>query len=179
MTLQKDSGAPLLTKTSTQLIECGEVALMLPWSLQHYILVSLVWQDAVQPTQRETWYTTQSQNLWPTLCLAWKMCWGSGGTEFVGMANKCLIKLEPTSGQLSPCCTLIGWLGTGDWIAQGQRVETNTSGKKTKKLMKWSLIIFCCAYRSVPFLVVSREVFQETDRRVAEIHSQTLCGERV
>lgn len=44
-----------------------------------YVLVSLVGEGTLQATKRATWTPPQSQNLWPTICSARKMCWGNGG----------------------------------------------------------------------------------------------------
>lgn len=54
--LQTDSGNPLLRTTPIQQIDRGNVELVPTWSLQPYVIVSLV-------TKTEMWISTQPQNL--------------------------------------------------------------------------------------------------------------------
>ena len=43
-------------------------------SLHPYVLVSLMWENILQATKRETWKTMQPQSLWPTIGPACKTC---------------------------------------------------------------------------------------------------------
>lgn len=59
--LHTEMRTPLLRTTPTQLIEHGEVELIPTWSIQPYILMSLVWEGTLQATKRETSAAIQSQ----------------------------------------------------------------------------------------------------------------------
>lgn len=80
--LKTDRRAPLL-KTSTQLIEHREVKLVHAWSLHPYFLdTGRKQKPRHQPNHKAL----------PGLiiCLAYKICCGNGGVEFVGAVNQCL-----------------------------------------------------------------------------------------
>lgn len=60
--LQTESGTCLLRTTPPQLIEHGEAELIPTWSIQPYILMSLVWEGTLQTARREMSAAIQSQN---------------------------------------------------------------------------------------------------------------------
>lgn len=57
-----DSRAPLPKTTSTHLIECTEVKLVLAWSLHLYLLISLTLAGMLQAMEREAWTLIPPQN---------------------------------------------------------------------------------------------------------------------
>lgn len=97
----------LLRTVPTQFIENGDTELVRTWSLQPYILVSLVWEGTMLATKGVTWTQTQPQNLWPKIYLAWKICQCSGGTELEVIAKQCLIWLNTYSITQNSCPGLL------------------------------------------------------------------------
>lgn len=67
--LKTNTGTPLLTTMSTKCVEHEKVKKMLPWSLHHYFLVSLVQEGILLATKRETWTLAHPQSLGPTIWL--------------------------------------------------------------------------------------------------------------
>lgn len=68
----------MLRRISTQLIEHTQDKLATAWSLQSYTVLFLSLEGILQPTERETWTVSQSQNCQPKTHPALKMCWGDG-----------------------------------------------------------------------------------------------------
>lgn len=69
------------------------------------------------------------QNRKPTICLAYKICWGKGGKELVEGANQLLVQLETYAMRGTPPLTPPRGSGTRHWIAQRPRVQPNMPGK--------------------------------------------------
>ena len=105
--------APLL-KTSTQLIEHREVKLM-----ESSSILSRLSGRKQKPRHQPNHKALPGL----IICLAYKICCGNGGVEFVGAVNQCLTKLEDHSMTMSPCPTLPTWPGTRDRRSQRPRVK--------------------------------------------------------
>lgn len=74
------------------------------------------WTDFLsQHFQWREWESTQLENLQPTICTSSKMCWGKGGTDFMGVDNQWLIHLETYIMRGSPSLTLPEAPGPRDW----------------------------------------------------------------
>ena len=132
--------APFQMTTPPQLPEHREVELVPVWRLQPYILVSFGVERCSPGYRKETWTSTQPQNPWPTICPACRIFWDNGGSEYVEVANQCLVL---TWG---PCHEL-ELMPFAAWMARNRRPDSPETLGKTKhdwekKSTKWFLMIF-------------------------------------
>ena len=75
--------------------------------------------------------------------------------EIVGVANQWLVQLEILAMRGVPPLILPRRAGTRSWIAQRPRIVPNTNGEK--KVVKWSLMIFCSICRPEPSIIFTRK----------------------
>lgn len=105
-------------------------------------------------------------------CPAYKLHWGIGGSENVGVANQWLVQLETHAMRGNSPLTLPG--RPRGRISQRPRIESNTTGKKCQ----WNEVIandilihsYICAYSNGH----QRDFIQQLMETEAKIHRQAL-----
>lgn len=102
------TSTPLLRTTSTPLIEHGEAELGLTWMEHSPLSCTPVCRNILfRLPKGKHGYQYKPQKFWPTICPSYKIYWGNGGRELVGVANQHLIWLTAYSTRRNPYATLL------------------------------------------------------------------------